>query len=53
MNKGNPIHLVEDGLDFVIFGITGDLAHKKLIPAIFNLYTYILFLSQHRVDQTH
>jgi glucose-6-phosphate 1-dehydrogenase len=24
---------------FVIFGITGDLAHKKLLPALFELYT--------------
>ena len=46
MNKKNFIHLVEDGLDFVIFGITGDLAHKKLIPSIFNLYKDVSYRSK-------
>lgn len=25
-------------IDFIIFGATGDLAHKKLFPSLFNLY---------------
>ena len=33
------LHLINDNLSsiFVIFGGTGDLTHRKLIPALYNL----------------
>ncbi|MCL4392998.1 glucose-6-phosphate dehydrogenase [Patescibacteria group bacterium] len=30
--------IVDEGLDFIIFGSTGDLSHRKLFPALYNLY---------------
>jgi glucose-6-phosphate 1-dehydrogenase len=32
------IDKAKDAVAFVIFGVTGDLSHKKLLPALFSLY---------------
>lgn len=38
LREGLALEQVADPCAFVIFGATGDLAHRKLVPALFSLY---------------
>src|SRR6476619_8624000 len=38
LREGLRLHRTADPCAIVIFGITGDLAHRKLLPALYNLY---------------
>ena len=38
LREGLRMHRTADPCAIVIFGITGDLAHRKLLPALYNLY---------------
>src|SRR5262245_3814889 len=38
LREGMRLHRTADPCAIVIFGITGDLAHRKLLPALYNLY---------------
>lgn len=38
LREGLQAHRTADPCILVLFGITGDLAHRKLLPALYNLY---------------
>src|SRR5947207_1481209 len=38
LREGLLAHRTADPCAIVIFGVTGDLAHRKLLPALYNLY---------------
>src|SRR5438093_13406724 len=38
LREGMRTHRTADPCAIIIFGITGDLAHRKLLPALYNLY---------------
>ncbi len=38
LREGLRMHRTAEPCAIVIFGITGDLAHRKLLPALYNLY---------------
>src|SRR5436853_2443203 len=38
LREGLRMQRTADPAAMVIFGITGDLAHRKLLPALYNLY---------------